>query len=320
MFPHSEHRFCVRHVHTNFRKKFRSKALKDQLWACAKSTYIPAFNRAMENLKDMSADAHAFMKNIDPVHWSRSHFRSDFKCDMLLNNLCECFNSIILDARTKGIVSMNEMVRTLLMVRIQKRRDEMRKCKTEHCPKILKKLEKAKHLSWSCKTTWSGGSKYQVVCRDDQFIVDYVEKSCTCRKWQLTGIPCPLAISSLYYNKKRPEDHLDDCYKVTTFLATYEYILQPTQSSHCWPKSPQGPMIPPQAANRNRGKKPMLRRKDPLEENTGFTRGKVCRRKVVIKCSICGVAGHNKRFHGNGQVSASFQHAKHIYIYIYMCF
>ncbi|XP_039135496.1 uncharacterized protein LOC120272686 [Dioscorea cayenensis subsp. rotundata] len=217
---------------------------------------------------------------------------------MLLNNMCECFNDTILEARTKGIISMNEMIRTQFMARIQKRRDVMRQCKTEQCPNILKKLEKSKQLTWSCKTTWNGGDKYQVVCREGQFIVDCDAQTCTCRKWQLTGIPCPHAISSLYYNKKRPEDYLDEQYNITTYLATYEHILHPTQSSNCWPKSPQGPMIPPEPANKNRGRKPMLRRKDPLEEDTGFTKGKVCRKKVTIKCSICGVAGHNKRFHG----------------------
>lgn len=174
----------------------------------------------------------------------------------------------------------------------------MQRCTTEHCPKILKKLEKSKQLSWSCKTTWSGGDKYQVVGTDGQFIIDKKERSCTCRRWQLTGIPCCHAYSTLYYNKNKPEDFLDDCYKKSTFLATYRNLLNPTEDRNCWPKSNQPPMIPPEPANKNRGRKPLMRRKEADEDTTSFTNGKVSRKGITKKCSICGTSGHNKRYHG----------------------
>ena len=147
IFPHSEHRYCVRHIHTNFRKRFRGKALKDQLWNWTRATYTSAYEKALENLKVMSRGAFEYMNKIEPQHWSRSHFQTQFKCDILLNNLCECFNSHISEARVKGIITMNEMIRTQLMKRIQKRRDAMKKVKTINCPRIVKKLEKFKQLS-----------------------------------------------------------------------------------------------------------------------------------------------------------------------------
>ena len=51
LFPLSEHRYCVRHIHTNFRKTFRGKAPKDQLWACAKATHLFAFEKKIGNSK-----------------------------------------------------------------------------------------------------------------------------------------------------------------------------------------------------------------------------------------------------------------------------
>ncbi|XP_039119617.1 uncharacterized protein LOC120255910 [Dioscorea cayenensis subsp. rotundata] len=123
------------------------------------------------------------------------------------------------------------------------------------------------------------------------------ERSCTCRRWQLTGLPCAHAISSIFYNKEKPEDYVDDCYKVTTFLQTYNHLLNPTQDSVCWPKSAENPMIPPELANKKRGRKPMLR-KEAGDENVGFCNGRVSRKGAQKKCSICGVQGHNKRYHG----------------------
>ncbi|XP_039135796.1 uncharacterized protein LOC120273231 [Dioscorea cayenensis subsp. rotundata] len=236
LFPMCEHRYCVRHIHTNFKKTFRGKALKDQLWSCARATYTSAFNRALEGLKQMNLGA--------------------FDC--------------ILEARTKGIITMNETMRTQLMKRIQKMRDAMQKVTTLHRPRIVKKLEKSKELSWFYSTTW---------------------------KWQLSGIPCSHSVSAMYYNKEKPENYLDSCYLVSTFMETYSHILSPTHDRDSWPKSDQGPIIPPQAVNNRKGRKTRTRRKD-LGETSGFNNGKVSKKGVKMRCGICGAVGHNKRFHG----------------------
>ncbi|XP_039141161.1 uncharacterized protein LOC120278432 isoform X2 [Dioscorea cayenensis subsp. rotundata] len=76
------------------------------------------------------------------------------------------------------------------------------------------------------------------------------------------------------------------------------HILHTTQDKNCWSKSDQAPIIPLEPANKNRGRKPLLRRKEADEENTGFIKGKVSRRGIIITCSICGAQGHNKRYHG----------------------
>ena len=67
-------------------------------------------------------------------------------------------------------------------------------------------------------TEWSGGDKYQVVGYDGQFVVDIKERNCSCKRWQLTRIPCCHGISALKYNNENPEKYIDNYYKVTTFL------------------------------------------------------------------------------------------------------
>ena len=104
----------------------------------------------------------------------------------------------------------------------------MKKCTTMHCPRILKKLEKCKQLRWFYNTIWSRGNQYQVIGPDGQSVVDKDEGSCSCRKWQLIGILCSHAISIIYYNKEKPENYIDDCYKINTFLETYRHTLNPT--------------------------------------------------------------------------------------------
>lgn len=49
------------------------------------------------------------------------------KNDILLNNLCESFNNLILDARDKQIITMLERIRCILMNMIRVNKTKMQK-------------------------------------------------------------------------------------------------------------------------------------------------------------------------------------------------
>ena len=51
VFPESKHRFCVRHLYSNFQQHFKGENLKNQLWACARSTTPLQFHKNMEKMK-----------------------------------------------------------------------------------------------------------------------------------------------------------------------------------------------------------------------------------------------------------------------------
>ncbi|GJT37155.1 putative transposase, mutator type, MULE transposase domain protein [Tanacetum coccineum] len=59
---------------------------------------------------------------------------------------------------------------------------------TPTATRIMESIKKKAHLM---KVQWNGASKYQVSSSlGDQCIVDVVSMTCSCRKWELTGIPC----------------------------------------------------------------------------------------------------------------------------------
>jgi hypothetical protein len=53
VFPDSEHMFYVRHLYQNFSGSFKGENLKNQLWACARSTTVAQFNTNMEKMKTL---------------------------------------------------------------------------------------------------------------------------------------------------------------------------------------------------------------------------------------------------------------------------
>ncbi|XP_050125635.1 uncharacterized protein LOC126602828 [Malus sylvestris] len=106
LMPNAEHRHCVRHLYNNFKKKYSGLALKQTLWEAARATTIPWWQDIMDNLQQENKDACDWLHVKPAYNWSRSHFRTYYKCDILLNNLCEAFNASIVKARDKPILTM----------------------------------------------------------------------------------------------------------------------------------------------------------------------------------------------------------------------
>jgi hypothetical protein len=116
-------------------------ALKDKLWAAAAAYTEADFHKEMEELKGISKDAYDYLAKIDPTLWSRAWFSTFPKCDLLVNNISECFNSYILKARDQPIISMLEMIRKKLMKRYQTKRDGIRTMTSRICLRIVAKLD-----------------------------------------------------------------------------------------------------------------------------------------------------------------------------------
>lgn len=104
LFPDSEHRFYARYLYSNFQMHFKGENLKNQLWACARSSNIVQWNQDMDMMRELNPDAHKWLEEMPPQTWVRTFFSTYPKCDMLLNNTCEVFNN--LDAREVHVLSM----------------------------------------------------------------------------------------------------------------------------------------------------------------------------------------------------------------------
>ena len=111
----------------------------------------------MEWMKEKDRDAYNWLASKSVVHWSRSHFGTSFKCDILLNNLCESFNTTLIETRQKSILSMLEDIRVYLMRRMNARRIYMTKWDRLLCSNIHKNLEKNKVETAACIPTWADG-------------------------------------------------------------------------------------------------------------------------------------------------------------------
>ncbi|GMY33874.1 DEK carboxy-terminal domain protein [Fagus crenata] len=143
----------------------------------------------MAELKKLSPPAYEYLSKIPVATWSRSKFTKNPKSDLIVNNLSECFNSYILDARDKLILTMLDTIRRKLMRRFQVNRASIAKMSGKLCPKIQVKVDKAGVKASECLLMYAGEEKYEVDYRQQKFVVNLREKTCGCKKWDMPSLP-----------------------------------------------------------------------------------------------------------------------------------
>lgn len=79
---------------------------------------------------------------------------------------------------------------------------------------------RAIHYAGNCVFAWYGGSTYSVTTSDGgyELVLDLIKRTCTCRKLDLTGIPCYHACACIAFKNEPWEGYISDCYKRETYL------------------------------------------------------------------------------------------------------
>ncbi|KAL4346616.1 hypothetical protein GQ457_17G004420 [Hibiscus cannabinus] len=124
----------------------------------------------------------------------------------------------------------------------------------------------------------------------ESYTVCLRNSTCTCRGWDINGVPCPHAFSAIIYEGGDPKDYLDDCYRRDNYLKSYKHMLHPVKGPMFWPKSNAELIVPP-TRKKKHGRPQKERRREELE---GPKKSKLSRVGRIMKCSICRLEGHNK--------------------------
>ncbi|KAL4577828.1 hypothetical protein LXL04_013942 [Taraxacum kok-saghyz] len=303
VFPQTEHRFCLRHIHENMRKFWKTTEYKDHLWKCSAATTVPEFEKCMTELSHFDREAFEWLKKIPPEHWARSHFSGRVGTDMVLNNLCEVFNSKLVQGRDKPIISFLEFIRQYLMKRICNVMKVMDKAQGPLTPTGSKLLEKNRLESVQYRARWNDTAKYEVYGPwHDQHVVDMGEMTCTCSKWELNGIPCKHAIATIHEMGDSGErvgelyTYVNKVYLLSTWREAYSYKVEPIKGRVMWPKSNCPFTLTPPPHHTQPGRPKVKRKRSADEKSLSQSQGKRLTRKFVsVRCGKCKNRGHNSR-------------------------
>ncbi|XP_050232965.1 uncharacterized protein LOC126681470 [Mercurialis annua] len=148
-------------------------------------------------------------------------------------------------------------------------------------------------MSLGCKAVWNGDHGFEIGEGDDKHTVFIDKKLCTCRVWDVSGIPCPHAICAIKHLGMEPLDHISGYYHRAQYDATYSFTIQPVPGKKFMKCDQYLPMDAPEVK-----KQPGRPRKKRIinvnEPNPTSGSGKLARKGQKQRCRHCQEAGHNK--------------------------
>ena len=138
------HRYCLRHVRSNFNKKFSNTKLMDLVWRAGSCHQIRKFNVIMKEIETLKPEALTWLQEMAPEKWTLAH---DGGCrwGILTTNLAEGFNSVLRGARNVPITACVQTTFHRLVKYFDERRIECiknRAAGVKYGQKVQKQIEK----------------------------------------------------------------------------------------------------------------------------------------------------------------------------------
>ncbi|XP_012841176.1 PREDICTED: uncharacterized protein LOC105961490 [Erythranthe guttata] len=196
------------------------EAIVSQFISCAFEFSKTSFDKKIEKLKASGSTRIVNFLNDLPYHnWANAYFEGQRYGEMYSNGV-ESWNSKILNYRDLPVMTMIDTIRSELMKKMTSRRDKSSKWSTICCPKYEKSL---RELELECRTQKAekAADGINEVLSDPSMVVDLLQKTCTCRKWQILGFPCVHADYVLVNKTSQPYDFIDKLYYAEYYRECY---------------------------------------------------------------------------------------------------
>ncbi|KAM3268119.1 putative protein isoform X2 [Capsicum chacoense] len=261
----SYHGYCLRHLgeklnkdlHGKFSHEARCLLIQD-LYAAAYAPKLEDFERCVENIKAISPDAYSWVVQSEPDHW----------VPFLVGQVTQ-----MVDALQRKMMELNYT-----------RRVDSSLWLTRLTPSMEEKLQNETSKSMPLQACNSHESTFEV--RGEAVdLVDIDNWFCSCKAWQLSGLPCCHAIAIFECLGRSPYDYCSRYFTSESYRLTYSESINPIPLLEKPAKAEVDMeiMVSPPPTKRPPGR-PKMKQPDSVD---------IIRRQ--LQCSKCKGLGHNKK-------------------------
>ena len=165
---------------------------------------------------------------------------------MVDNNAAEALNSWILELRFLPIIRLFDGIQMKMYKKWGESEKLASKWKADYSPKCMELFEANRYLAMVCQVAFNGSEGYEIREGRNVHTVNLRTERCSCRAWDLTGIPCQHAICAMLDARVEPSASISIYYHIDTYLASYDNKFQPVRGVKFWDKpSDDSPLLPP---------------------------------------------------------------------------
>lgn len=178
------------------------------------------------------------------------------------------------------------------MNRIKEHKKATEKWSSDWSPRSMEMLQDNKEAAFGCKVIFNGADGYEIGEGNDKHTVHLEKHLCTCRAWDITGIPCAHALCALHHAKIDPMTKMSKWYHKTTYMDSYHHPIQPVPGKKFMKINEYKPIEPPPLTKlAGRPRKKRIRASTEPNNNDGT---RLSRRGQIQTCRICYQSGHNR--------------------------
>lgn len=283
------HGYCLRYLSEQLIRDLKGqfshevkRLMVEDFYSAAYAPKPEVFQRCAESIKTISIEAYNWVMQSEPVHWANAFFQGA-RYNHMTSNFGELFYSWASDAHELPITQMVEAIRVKIMELTYTRRADSNQWLTRLTPSMEEKLEKESLKVRPLQVLILAGSRFEV--RGDSIeVVDVDHCDCSCKDWQLTGLPCCHAIAVISCLGRDPYDYCARFFTTDSYRLTYsESILPiPDEDKPGQKDISLSVTVTPPPTRRPPGR--------PTTKKLGSQEGM----KRQLQCSRCKATGHNK--------------------------
>ncbi|PPR90154.1 hypothetical protein GOBAR_AA30529 [Gossypium barbadense] len=289
-FPNSRHAFCMSYLSESISKEFKNSRLFHLLWKAAYATTTTVFKEKMAEIEEASPEAAKWIQKFPPSRWALLYFEGT-RYGHLSSNIEE-FNRWILDALELPIIQVVEQIHNKLMSEFEDRRTRSHSWFSVLAPSAETRMQEVISRASTYQVLRSDEVEFEVISAERSDIVNIGKHSCSCRDWQLYGIPCAHAAAAIMSCRKDVYAFAEKCFTVASYHEAYSEEIYPIPQKIDWNKFDEAPSTLNEDAQVVRP--PKFRRPPGRPEKKRICVGELNREKHTVHCSRCNQTGHYK--------------------------
>lgn len=292
-FPNAFHGFCLRFISENFRDTFKNSKLVNIFWNAVYALTAVEFENKISEMVQISQDVLPWFHHFDPQLWAVAYFEG-VRYGHFTIAVTELLYDWALECHELPIVQMMEHIRHQVTTWFNDRCNMAMRWTSILVPSAEKRISEAIADARCYKVLRANEIEFEIVSTERTNIVDIRSRVCSCRRWQLYGLPCAHAAAALISCGQNAHLFAEHCFTVHSYRETYSQMIYLIPDKSLWNEPGEGTeggvvkvditIRPPKT------RRPPGRPKRKVLRIENFKRP-----KRLVQCGRCHMLGHSQK-------------------------
>ncbi|RYQ85831.1 hypothetical protein Ahy_B10g105454 [Arachis hypogaea] len=289
--PRAFHMFCIRHIESNFLRKFKAPYLQKLIVNIGYSRTVREYQLRHGRLCERGEAYSRWLDKIRREQYALA-FDGGYRWGHMTTNLVECINSVLKGARNIPITALvkatfyrlNELF-TRKKVEAEARINAGYVFSEIVTSKLHANQRTARNIQVNCFESQNEVFEVREMSSDLEFAVDLRQRRCDCSKVQVDHMPCRHVFACCANQQLDWQVYVHDVYRIDQVRKVYRARFRPLGNPTTWPMY-DGPRFVPNSFLKRvtKGRPKITRFLNEMDRK--MLRGPRC-------CKQCRVEGHS---------------------------